>query len=35
LTLGVSEPQMDKSTDDMEYYDEKDNSDESYRPRDD
>ena len=30
LTLGVSEQQMDKSADDIEYYDdEKDNSDES------
>ena len=36
MTLGVSEPQMDKSADDIEYYDdEKDNSDESHRPGDD
>ena len=37
LALGVSEQQMDKSADDIEYYDddEKDDSDESYRPWDD
>ena len=33
LTLGDSEQQMDKSTDDLEYYDDK--NDENYKPGDD
>ena len=36
MALGVSEQQMDKSADGIEYYDdEKDDSYESYRPGDD
>ena len=36
MALGVSEQQMDKSADDIEYYDdEKVDRDENYRPGDD